>query len=430
MDSTPNGKQEKHGKPWVPVLGFAVLSWLLIAGIIAFMRVQLQPEEEPVVPSVEIEPKTEVPGWKEIDPESPLARATDVAFVAGSYLAISQGKIFYDSGNAVVRPIEVAATVSKVLGASDWLFAQGENEGFPVFVRFSVTEAPKIVPMPCVATRMAGYRESMVAACEDSDLISLSDDAGKTFLLFPVGLPRPRSAEQAEIQKEIEAVAIDSCKTVAIATSQRWLASHGSNSLLWTWGQVAVKSPGQNFRFSNVDNLVRSVGLTLSGGAITLAGLEVSFEGLAEGELRTRIFRGPEGEPPVGVGEPGPRCGTAQDARSVEGVLLGTQVAAFLCQGDLVLTMDGGASWKTIADLSPLKHIRGGDMRLWLKGDKGAWERRFINRSETGATAVRVSGGAALPQSINKSDKSDAKLLPSLEIDQEQVEDKKPTKKE
>lgn len=416
-----NGNQEKHGKPWVPVLGFAVLSWLLIAGIIAFMRVQLQPEEEPVEPSIEEKPTPKVPGWKEVSAESPLARATDVAFAAGSYLALSQNKPFYDSGNGVARPTKMAATVSKVLGASDWLFAQGENDGFPFFVRFATTEAPKMIPMPCVATRIAGDHDSIVAACEDSDLISLSDDGGKTFLPFPVGLPRPQVAGQVEIQKEIEAVAIDSCnKTVAIATSQRWLASHGSNSLLWTWGQVAVKSPGQNFRFSNVDNLVRSVGLTLSGGAVTLAGLEVSFEGLAEGELRTRIFRGPEGEPPVRVGEPGPRCGVAQDASSVEGVLLGTQIAAFLCQGDLVLTMDGGTSWKTVADLSPLKHIRGGDMRLWLQGDNGTWERRFINRSETGATAVRISGGAALPQSIDKSDQSDTKPLPSLDINQEQ----------
>jgi hypothetical protein len=52
----------------------------------------------------------------------------------------------------------------------------------------------------------------------------------------------------------------------------------------------------------------------------------------------------------------------------------------------------GGATWSVDAALGKVEVLRGGDMRLFARAGEKTWERRFVDRSELGATAVRVPG--------------------------------------
>lgn len=330
-------------------------------------------------------------GWDEVPSGSPLLHGTDVAFAAGAFLVTDGKQATYDSGDGTLRPLEVTVPISRVFSGSGKLFAAGTNEGAPFVIVLAHEGEPAVVPMPCEVTQLVGEGALVVGACRDGASLALSRDGGKSFGVLPVEMPKPQPHIAAEVDRAVEAMAVSPSGAVGAATSQRWQTAQGDGALFWAWGQVALRPPaGKAFGFSNVHGLVRSVGLRLEGGGTwTLAALEVAPESVEQGRMRARIFRGTEGEPPAPIGVPGPDCGSAAEAPSVEGVLLGTHVAAFRCDGVLAMTLDGGASWTT-ERVPALRLLRGGDMRLLVRAGDRAWERRFLHRSETGATAVRV----------------------------------------
>ncbi|HEY3446964.1 MAG TPA: hypothetical protein VGK67_11400 [Myxococcales bacterium] len=322
-----------------------------------------------------------------------LAKAVDVAFWAGASLSTDGKLATFDSGDGSTRPVEVPAAIPRVFSASGRLFAVGENEGAPFAIVLAPGEEPLVVPMPCSVTRLAGENGILAGLCADGSGLALSADAGKSFRPVAVDLPVPAGAQDVEVERRLEAVAVSPAGAILLASAQRWQSATPGGVLAWTWGQVTLRPAGSRaLRTSNVQALAHTVGLHLSGGSATLAGLQVALGGAAEGEVRPRLYRGAEGEPPVAVGTAGPPCGTVAAAKGVQGVLLGTEVAAFACGDRLVSTMDGGATWSADALLGKVDVLRGGDMRLFAKAGDKAWERRFVDRSETGATAVRVPG--------------------------------------
>lgn len=338
----------------------------------------------------------ESPAWKPA--KASLAKAADVAFAAGASLSTDGKSALLDTGDGVARPVEVPAAITRVFGAAGNLFAAGENEGAPFLILMAPGEDPLVVPLPCAIDRLAGEGSVIAGLCADGSGLALSADGGRTFRPVPLELPAPRDARDTEIEKSLEAVSVSPSGAVAVAASQRWQSDAPGGALAWTWGQVALRGPGPGkpFRLANVQALVRTVGVQALGGAIVVAGLEVALDASGAGEVRPRLFRGAEGEPPLAVGTPGPACGDSLSARSVDGVLLGSQVAVFRCKEGLASTVDGGATWR-LERLGSVDLLRGGDMRLFARAGERAWERLFVNRSETGATAVRI-GAATLPR--------------------------------
>ncbi|MGC4115438.1 MAG: hypothetical protein QM765_12710 [Myxococcales bacterium] len=321
-----------------------------------------------------------------------LAQAVDVAFYAGASLSTDGQQATFDSGEGPARPVEVPAAIPRVFAASGRLFAVGENAGAPFAIVLAPGEEAQVVPMPCTVTKLSGENGILAGLCADSGL-ALSADSGKSFRPVAVELPAPPNSQDVEVAKRLEAVAVSPGGAILFASSQRWQSQTVGGALAWTWGQVTLRPAGSRaLKTSNVQALARTVGLHLSGGAATLAGLQVVLGGSAEGEVRPRLYRGAEGEPPVAIGTAGPVCGTAATAADVQGVLLGTEVAAFACGDRLVSTMDGGATWSVDRTLGRVEVLRGGDMRLFARAGEKSWERRFVDRSENGATAVRVPG--------------------------------------
>jgi hypothetical protein len=331
-------------------------------------------------------------------PSLALAQAVDVAFASGASLSTDGKAALYQPGDgSPPRPVEVPAAISRVFGAAGRLFAAGENEGAPFLIRMAPGEDPLVVPMPCVISRLGGEGQILAGTCVDGSGIASSTDGGKSFRPAPVDFIAPKGVGDSPVERSVEAVAVSPSGAQAIAVSQRWQTEEPGGVLSWTWGQVGLRVPGGRFRFLNVHALAHTVGLHYAGGALTLAGLEVALDGPADGQVHVRLFRAGEGEPPVPVGTAGPPCGTVATARAVEGVLLGTRVAALRCGETLVTTLDGGASWITERGLGSVQVIRGGDMRLFARAGERAFERRFVDRAESGATAVRLPG-AVLPK--------------------------------
>lgn len=322
-----------------------------------------------------------------------LARAVDAAFFGGASLSTDGRQATFDSGEGSPRPVEVPAAIPRVFAAAGRLFAVGENEGAPFAIALSPGEEPLVVPMPCPVSKLAGEAGVAAGLCADGRSLALSADSGRSFRPVPLDLPPPASAPDVEVDKRLEAVAVSPSGAVMVASAQRWQTEAPGGVLAWTWGQVTLRPAGsRTLKTSNVQALARTVGLHLAGGAATLAGLQVALGGSAEGEVRPRLYRGAEGEPPAAVGTAGPVCATTAGAKDVQGVLLGTEVAVFACGDQLVSTLDGGASWSVDSSLGKVDVLRGGDMRLFARAGDKAFERRFVDRSETGATAVRVPG--------------------------------------
>ena len=326
------------------------------------------------------------------------ANAVDMAFSAGAAL-LTDGKLaVYEPGDGAARPLEVPAAIRRVFAASGALFAVGENDGAPFAIGLSPRESPMVVPMPCEVVRLAGEGEVVAGLCEDGKGVALSSDSGRSFRSVALEVPAPKGAEDAEIDRRLEAVAVSPAGAVLVALTQRWRTDGTDGALAWTLGQVALRPAGRrSLVISNVDSIARVVGAHLSGGTATLAGLQVALDGPGDGTVRTRLYRGTEGEPPVAVGSAGPSCGTTAQASAIEGVLLGSEVAFFVCGDRLVATLDGGATWAVDRSLGPVEVLRGGDMRLLARSGERVWERRFVGRSDSGATAVPAPSSGRSP---------------------------------
>ncbi|MBI5545171.1 MAG: hypothetical protein HY901_14875 [Deltaproteobacteria bacterium] len=387
-------------------LAFGAVALVLVCATAMYVAIRLPRSSPPSASAPSAEPSplppaagsqgepSETSAWTSASPM--LARAVDVAFAGGSTLATDGHSATFDSGDGEVRPVAVPATIPRVFAAAGRLFAAGSNEGAPFLILLASAEDPRVVPMPCAVAELAGEGSLVAGLCEDSSGLAVSWDAGKLFHEVRLELPEPREAGDVTVDKRLEAIAVSPAGAIAVASSQRWQSEQAGGALQWTWSQVALRPSGSKaFRFANVPALVRSVGLHLGGGTLTLAGLEVALDGPAEGVTRPRFFRGGEAEAPVPVGEPGPECAQAAQAPSVEGVLLSPQVAVFGCPTGMISTLDGGRSWRIERARGGAGRVRGGDMRLFARAGEKAWERRFINRSESGATAIRLAGGGS-----------------------------------
>jgi hypothetical protein len=334
--------------------------------------------------------------WREVPLGSSLHGFAEAAFTGSASLVSDGTRAVFDPGDGP-RPIEVPVPLPRVFAAGRRLFAAGENEGAPFLIALEGDEQPQVIPVPCPVSLLAGDGERYLVACSGASGLAASRDGASSFRKIALDLPEPPAAG-AQVRRALEAVAVTADGVGAFAATQRWRSKDGAQDLLWIWAHVGVRMGDGNVRYAAVPGLARAFGLKLAGSGFVLAGLEVAADGAVEGELRPRLFRGSDEAAVLPEGVPGPSCGMAADSERAQGVLLGPREAAFLCEGKVVVTLDGGASWKVEAGLpaSP-QLLEGGDMRLVAIVGGKAWERRFPARSATGAIAVRVAPAKAVP---------------------------------
>jgi hypothetical protein len=328
--------------------------------------------------------------WKPVAASSALARFTDAAFANGAFVATDGRIAFLGSATGSERPLDVQAPVRQVFAAGGRLFAAGESDGAPFLIALFDGDAPLVIPLPCAIGRLAGEGEWFAAGCSGGEALALSRDGARTFALLPVSLPALPANAGSPAPPSFEAIAVGSDGSVVFAMTRTWSTPHGEDRLAWTWTHVGVRPPGKPLRYDNLDAFVRVFGLRMDAGVTTLAGLAVSIADGEAGVRRPRMLRSRDSSGFVPMGDDGPACEAAPSLEGDAAVLLGPREAAYLCGGQVVLTLDGGRSHRTEPLVGQVRAIRGGDMRIVADVGGRVLERRFIGRDSGGATAVRV----------------------------------------
>lgn len=328
--------------------------------------------------------------WKPVAASSALARFTDAAFANGAFVSTDGRTAFLGSASGSERPLDVPAPVRQVFAAGGRLFAAGESDGAPFLIALFDGDAPLVVPLPCAISRLAGEGESFAAGCSDGEALALSRDGARTFALLPVSPPALPSNAESQAPPGFEAIAVASDGSAVFAMTRTWSTPHGEDRLAWTWTHVGVRPPGKPPRYDGLAAFARVFGLRVDAGVTTLAGLEVSIADGDAGVRRPRMLRSSDATGFEPLGDDGPACDSAPSPDGDSGVLLGPREAAYLCGGQLMLTLDGGRSHRVEPLVGGVRAIRGGDMRIVADVGGRVLERRFIGRNSGGATAVRV----------------------------------------
>ncbi len=373
-----------------PSLGRWLLPALLLAlGALALL-VEIEwarePREAPVARADAPPPPS--PGWREASAGSPFAGWKDLAASVSGAL-VTDGHTAHMVAASAVRPLEVPAAIPRVFAAADRFFASGDNDGAPFLIALGSEQSPVVVPVPCSVSAIAGSGDQLVVACQGLGSLALSVDAARTFQPLALPFPAPEAPSGSAVAHAVEGLAMGADGLLAIAVSQSWQTQQAGERIRWSWAQIASRPARGAFRFVSLPGVTRLAALKLDGTTITAAALESPGEG---GELHPQLYRGPEGQLPSRLGGAGPACGATEEASGVQVVLLGDREAAFLCHGQVVLTVDEGRTW--LAQSLPIgrvERLRGGAMRLWAQGDGKSLELALPLRLSSGAVGARLA---------------------------------------
>ncbi len=334
--------------------------------------------------------------WRPAPKDSPLAGFADAAFAGADLLATDGSRAALAAAGLAPRPIEVSVPIRRVFSAAGRLFAQGESEGAPFLIALVGKDA-QVVPMPCALSALAGDGDVLLGACAQGANLAESDDGGRTFRKLALALPAAPVSAGAEVEASVEAVAVDADGSSAAVVTRRWESEGEGERLRWSFAQGATRGRAErSFHFAPLAGLARALAARLSGGVLTVAGISLGGEGWPDepASPRLRLFRGPAGQAPQPAGEPGPACALHEEA---EGVLLDGQVGVFRCGRAVVLSAGGGARWLSQEGLGAAAAVRGGDMRLALRTDRGVFELRLPLRATSGAVAERAPPQSSSP---------------------------------